>query len=190
MSESANAELNRDAIENWLGKLEAQGLVEPWEVRSSSTWSKGSDDYEVIYEIAVEPVSLNKPRVEVWITSDGDIGMGFETFERMAERMRVRHARRGFATGFEPAACDVRTALKVLDLVARGKIFLRASVWPVFGVVSFNAYLHREDVPTNGETSDLLKSWLHSWKEQEDMSGRIKFLEFEPWTGLEPELPK
>lgn len=82
------------------------------------------DDYEVVYEAVFEPPSQHQMRVALWLTSDGAIGIGFETLGRVAARLGRRVRRSGFAAGNEPNSLSTGCLLSILDLVSGGHVSL------------------------------------------------------------------
>jgi hypothetical protein len=83
------------------------------------------DDYVVIYEAAFEPRDLDKARVEVWLTTDGQVAVGLETRKRIAKRLGTFSVRGGFAGGHEPVPIEQAALFRLLDLIAAGEIGIR-----------------------------------------------------------------
>jgi len=83
------------------------------------------DDYKVKYELRFEPKDLDKIRVEIWITDEGAIGIGLETFARLGRRLNSVSCRRGFVDGHEPRFTSIEDILLFLDNVAENKISIR-----------------------------------------------------------------
>jgi hypothetical protein len=83
-----------------------------------------ADDYKVVYEAIFEPQSLDKARVEIWLTDKGDIAFGFETRQRIAARLSVANWRKGFAAGHEPRALSRDGVVALLSAISDGKLLL------------------------------------------------------------------
>jgi hypothetical protein len=96
--------------------------------------SEEVDDYDVIYTARFEPHSLEQAQVEIWLTDDGFIGVGFDTKERIAKRLSTRTFRHGFAEGFEPCERDPTRLFAFLDHISHGRFCIVAQVWPVVGL--------------------------------------------------------
>jgi hypothetical protein len=94
-----------------------------------------SDDYNVVYEASFEPQTLDKARIEIWVTDRGNIAFGFETRQRIAARLSVtnRLKRRRFAAGHEPITVTRDGVLALLSAISDGKLLLNARTF--FGVL-------------------------------------------------------
>ncbi len=97
------------------------------------------DDYLIAYEAVFEPGSLDQARVELWVTPDGYIAIGFERWKRIAERLDIKCGNNRFAAGHEPQCMSESGLLAILDLIADGQIAISSSVIPLFGLVSTKA---------------------------------------------------
>lgn len=103
-----------------------------------------ADDYRVIYEACFEPPTLDKARIEVWLTDEGNIALGFETRQRIAEKLGVANWRMGFAAGHEPRAISGESVIALLNAVSDGNILLRTRT--IFGVLGgIRATMSEED---------------------------------------------
>jgi hypothetical protein len=92
-----------------------------------------ADSYKVVYEAVFEPRALDKARIEIWLTDEGNVAFGFETRQRLAARLSVAHWRRGFAAGHEPRPLERGGILAFLEAVSDGKLLLEAR--KLFGVL-------------------------------------------------------
>jgi hypothetical protein len=94
-----------------------------------------SDDYKVVYEAIFEPQTLDKARVEIWVTDEGNIAFGFETRQRIATRLSVAYwrKRKRFAAGHEPISLSRDGVLALLGTISNGKLLLNARTF--FGVL-------------------------------------------------------
>lgn len=95
--------------------------------------------YTVAYEAIFEPSSLDQARVELWVTTEGHVAIGFESHKRVAERLGVNGGHDRFATGHEPHRMSESGLLAVLDLIADGKIAISWTVIPLIGLISTKA---------------------------------------------------
>src|SRR5258708_24746242 len=86
--------------------------------------SHPTDDYRVIYEAHFVPESLDKARIEFWLTDDGYVAVGIETYQRILQRLDLKAMRRGFAGGHEPSAKSKDGLKTLFDAATRGKIHI------------------------------------------------------------------
>jgi hypothetical protein len=118
----------------------------------SPTFDPHQDDYRVIYQASFEPVALDKPRIEFWITDTGHVAVGIETYERISRRLGRKAIRRGFAAGHEPSAASKERLQELFDTVTGGKVSI--GVRTIFGHAT-SARLHmapsdREHIERSG----------------------------------------
>jgi hypothetical protein len=92
-----------------------------------------ADDYNVVYEAIFEPQTLDKARIEIWVTDEGNVAFGFETRQRIAARFAVANWRKGFAAGHEPRALSRDGVVALLSTISEGKLLLR--IRTIFGVL-------------------------------------------------------
>ncbi len=78
----------------------------------------------MIYEASFQPAALDKARIEFWFTNMGYIAIGIETYDRIAQRLRLRAIRHGFAVGHEPGTVSRDGLQMVFDAVTKGEIFI------------------------------------------------------------------
>lgn len=103
-----------------------------------------NDDYSVVYEAIFEPSSLDKARVEIWITKEGRVAFGFETRQRIAGRFALVNWRKGFAAGHEPRALSPNDVIALLRAASDGKLLL--NIRTLFGVLNgIRALMSEED---------------------------------------------
>lgn len=137
-------------------------------------------DYFVTYEAIFEPHSLRMARVEVWVTREGYISIGFEKQSRIAERIGVRSFGDRFIAGHEPIKISESGLIAILNVIADGRISIRPTVIPFFGLISSKAVIGKK-------TIDFLRSngyknigWLDVVSDEE-FNGNGKFLDFIKW---------
>ena len=142
-----------------------------------------NDDYRVIYEVSFEPRTLDKARIEFWITDTGHVAVGIETYERIVQRLGLRAIRRGFAVGHEPSTVTQNGLMTLFNAVARGKIFIAAtSVLKL--AVSAKIYMAAADCNAIERSGYRCSNWISSISD-EDAAGPSsvvgKYLNYRPW---------
>lgn len=95
--------------------------------------------FTVAYEGIIEPASLTQIRLEIWVTTDGQVAIGVETKARVAERLRVRNQGTGFAAGHEPSPMSTQVLRELIELSAHGEINIGARIVPWLGMVKTSA---------------------------------------------------
>ena len=136
-------------------------------------------DYNVVYEARFDSARLDQASIEVSVTSTNYIGIGLETRRRVADRLRVRNSRHGFAAGFEPCEPNESHLISFLELVSSGRVAVFARTWPIIGLGKTFAAV----VPTSTECEALVfgpVSWLKDAKAL--ISDGMRAVLFEPWT--------
>jgi hypothetical protein len=135
-----------------------------------------TDDYRVVYEATFEPASLDKARMETWLTDDGYVSVGLETRARIAKRLGVPGKGPSYAAGHEPGALSVDELLSLLDAAAEGHLAIIARANRLFGVWSTNAAM-------DPEVYDWLKAGGHRDLDWIARLGRQRghILRFRPW---------
>lgn len=111
-----------DFVHSWISKNAAPGI----ELRICTKPSNDDDDdYSVSCEVRFEPVNKACARVELWLTRDGAIAVGFETNKRLSELSGIDCGDNGFASGNEPVAkLGLRGVNALLDAVAAGELMV------------------------------------------------------------------
>ena len=115
--------LLRTLLANWRAERRWTGV----QFRETTTPSAPTfqDDYNVIYEAVFEPTAIHQARIELWLASSGHIAVGIETKERIAYRLGVKKAVKGFAAGHEPQAISEIGLRALLNAVADGHLSIR-----------------------------------------------------------------
>jgi hypothetical protein len=137
-------------------------------------------DYFVVYKAVFEPHSLSQARVEIWLTNDGDVSIGFETWKRIAERLGIKGGNVQFAAGHEPARISETNLLAILDLMADGQIAISATVMPFFGLVSTNAVILQEILEELVSKGYFPVNWLKGVS-QKKFSSKGNLLSYYRW---------
>jgi len=168
----------RQELKKW---LLAKGLVSVDFREVTDPAYDPQDDYRVVYEAHFLPEATQQARLEIHLTDDGYVGIGFETRQRVANRLRVRNQRDGFAGGFEPSLRQMDKLLSILDCVADGEVIVRARVLPCFGLGQTKTYLIRHH---DGSHVELRRELNFSASPALRMrNGPLtKTLTFEAWT--------
>lgn len=136
--------------------------------------------YTVVYEAAFEPDTLDMARVEIWITIDGDVAVGFETSERIARQLHVRNLKTGFAAGHEPHAMTEQGLVALLNVVAAGEIAVQTTVLPFVGLLETRALIAPGRLIELKDRGYLATRWLRS-VEPSKMAARRSILRYRPW---------
>lgn len=88
------------------------------------------DDYVVSYEAEFLPTDLEHAYLKIMVTATGQVGIGFETRQRLAQRLQVALGTRkkSFAAGRELASISTNELLDFVTVVAQGGVALQARV--------------------------------------------------------------
>jgi hypothetical protein len=142
-----------------------------------------NDDYKVVYEAVFEPQSLEKARIEIWLTEEGRLALGFETRRRVATRLGLANWRNGFASGHEPGVVTPEGLLALLTVAAEGKIMLQLKT--VFGVLGrISAAMTKGDRRILEAAGYAHVSWISIVKDRSARSGfpRLeRLVRYWPW---------
>lgn len=158
-----------------LGAFQAVELIE-----DESPANSEIDDYFVAYTAEFRTSNLEQASLEVWITTEGTIGVGLEKRNRIANRVGVRTLTHGFAAGFEPCEKNVARLFAFLEIVRLGKIAIQASVWPLVGLGKTEAVVLPEWIP-DGNFEFGPERWMRTVA---SLQGRLNLhtLTFHPWS--------
>lgn len=138
------------------------------------------DDYLIGYEAIFEPKSLEHAYIHIGVTPDGYVAIGFERWERIAERLGAKNSSVRFAAGHEPCFISESGLLAILDLIANGQIAIAPTVIPLIGLVSTKAKVLQdvlEELISKGYSS---VSWLNGVS-QTEFSEKGRLLQFSRW---------
>lgn len=135
---NVNAARVTDFLRAWLSGREYSSV----ELHIRDLDPEDSDeDYQLVRVLTFRPQSLDRAQVEVNIALDGAIGIGFETWGRIAQRLggvRVRNSIR-YVAGHEPQTVSDDYLLEALTLIAAGDVWVKASLLPFLGLVGARA---------------------------------------------------
>ena len=168
----------RSALDRWF----AERRVRHVEFRENL--QPGEDDsasYTVCYEATFEPSALDQGFVEIWGTTQGDTGVGFERRTRIAQRLNTKAARpERFVAGHEPSPLALRGLLAVLNAIADGRIAVLATVLPWLGLTSARAVTTPPTLDALRESGNPWLRWLHARPKREPTRPHA-LLAFRPW---------
>lgn len=135
-----------------------------------------NDDYAIAYRISFEPDTLEKARVEVWLTTEGLIAVGLEKRGRIAQRLHVKNRREGFAAGHEPSYLTQKGLLALLTIIADGNFSISAGSLPIWGLAKTRAVI-------SPEASEALASrdYDAQWWLEVALAFHPSDLRFKPW---------
>lgn len=136
--------------------------------------------YQVSYEAVFAPTSLDQARVEVWVTTDGRVAIGFEKASRVAERLNVRAVQDRFAAGHEPHDLSEAGLLSLLTRIADGGLALSPVVIPLVGLYSARAVVRDSALRDLTAAGYGPTKWLRSINDRE-FSTRRGSLHFGRW---------
>jgi hypothetical protein len=137
-------------------------------------------DYSVVYEAIFEPPSLDQAAVELWVTRDGDVAIGFERRKRIAERLGVKSRNNRFAAGHEPRRMRESDLITILNSIATGEIAVASTVMPFLGLISTKAVTLHAVLERLGPKGCSPVNWLNGVSREEFSRGG-HFLRFRPW---------
>ncbi len=135
--------------------------------------------YEVAYEIVFEPADSNKIRLEIWITKQGNVGIGYDRVDRVASKLGVSSRSSGFAGGFEPLSMPETALESLLNFVADGRVAIQAVVLPILGVVSAKPSISADDLQ---KLKNLNFTLAGQWfAKLEGPTPFTKIVKYQPW---------
>lgn len=168
----------RQLLSEWFAKMQPKTIA----FNEETNPKKDSDDsYEVAYEAVFEPQALDQARVEIWVTSNGAVAIGFENRKRIAQRLGVRGEQVRFAAGHEPSFVSESYLLAILDLIADGQIAISATVVPVVGLINTKAVVLQDvlqEIVAKKGISPV--DWLKGVNKIE-FSNNGRFLKYRSW---------
>lgn len=136
--------------------------------------------YEVRYEAVFEPTSVDQARVEVWLSADGGVAVGFERVKRVAERLGMKVQDDRFAAGHEPHRMTETGLLLLLEMVADGEIAIESTVMPFLGLTSTKAVVTHDVLKALVSQGYAPVNWLKAMNRTE-FSDRTDVLQFRRW---------
>ncbi len=120
-----------------------------------------NDDYRVVYEASFEPNTLEKARLEFWVTDTGHVAVGVETYERISRRLGLKSICSGFAAGQEPTTASKEGLQILFDAVRMGRILISAKT--IFWLVSSARLLMEEKERATMAYSGYETSWISTF---------------------------
>lgn len=167
-----------DVLHNW---FIGTGSREVDFVENTNPEPDPNSRFVVIYEAAFEPKTLDRMRIEIWVTSLGEIAIGLETKGRIAARLGIRGPKQKvFSTGHEPHIVTIDALVALLTAISSGKICISAFALPILGLVSAKAVLLHSTDEYLISKGYLHRSWLNVVEDFEsDAFSHV--LQFAPW---------
>jgi hypothetical protein len=143
------------------------------------------DDYAVVYEAVFEPSSLTKASIEIWITDEGNVGIGFERISRIRKRFKARGVGIGskFVAGNEPMPVEQKTLAFILEAAANGKFLIVYS--KLLDIVfCLRTYIMRERTEDMRESPFPALRWVRPYNPNRFLSssGMRCVAGFAPWS--------
>jgi hypothetical protein len=167
-----DAEHLRQELRNWAGR---RNIISATLKENTEPSNTEADDYIVVYEAEFVPASIWRTQLRLMLTGDGLIGVGLETRQRIADRLKIRNRRQGFADGFEPRPISIGEALFLLDAASRGEIAIAARIIPLYGLGRTKAI----PMSKQKELCDLISKFYSA--PSLDSGIWTRTVTFEPW---------
>jgi hypothetical protein len=162
----------RQELNDWVGTRRFKALSFN---ENEGPFNEPSADYCVVYEAQFIPDSTSQARLEITLTEGGFLGIGLETRQRVAERLKVRNSRDGFADGFEPTLTNLGDVLLLLDLISTGELVIHARAMPLLG-------LGRTKAATTSKRTGAAAIFARFYFAASLRTGLwVETLNFEPW---------
>lgn len=137
------------------------------------------EDYTVLYEIGLKPDRLEQSCAEIWITTEGRVGIAFERWSRVARRMGVVCRRDRFVGGYEPKPVSDRELIAVLDAIAAGVLAVLPVVIPFVGLSWAHTLMRSVRRSEIGRSFEGNIDWVHAV--DDTMWRLLPILEYEAW---------
>ncbi len=147
---------------------------------SSSPSNDKDEDYAVVYEATFTPADLKQAQVELWLTSEGLVAIGFETTARIAARLNLEGGSDRFAAGHEPCSVSDAGVIGLLEAVSAGRFSVRVRP-ALYGLGSMSAVMKSTDIDQLKETGYKSVGWVENITSDESPTFGSA-LPFRPWT--------
>lgn len=168
----------REILLDWFKQIQTTAI------RFTENTNPESDPYArytVAYEATFEPSSLDRARIEIWLTTEGMIATGLETKNRIASRLKLKEGKhKVFAAGDEPSEVTKEGLLALLTAVAEGNIAISATSLPLLGLVKTQAVLLSDTDKSLASHGYDARGWLTVVDDFESDAFR-HVLRFTPW---------
>jgi hypothetical protein len=168
----------REILLDWFKQIQTTAI------RFTENANPESDQYArytVAYEATFEPNSLDRARIEIWLTTEGMIATGLETKNRIAARLKLKEGNhKVFAAGDEPSEVTKEGLLALLTAVAEGNIAISATSLPLLGLVKTQAVLLSDTDKSLASHGYNARGWLTVVDDFESDAFR-HVLRFTPW---------
>ena len=166
-------------------RAEATGAAISFQEDPSPT-SDPADSYALSYSAVIEPTSLDRCRIEIWLTDTGHVAAGIEKWRRLADRLKLRTSKGvRFAAGHEPGVINEAALLALLAVIASGQIsILYRTVWRRLSGAS--AVITPQGLSALQESGYQRLRWISEVVDRSDVNGFPQRLfggiaRYEPW---------
>lgn len=167
-----------DALHNW---FIGSGVREVDFIENTNPDPDPNSRFVVTYEAVFVPKTLDRMRIEIWVTSLDEIAIGLETKGRIAARLGIRGPKQKvFSAGQEPNIITIDALVALLTAISSGKICISAFAIPILGLVSTKAVLLHSTDEYLASKGYMHRSWLNVVDDFEsDVFSHV--LQFAPW---------
>lgn len=167
----------QDAIRVW-SRSWVRESVQLYENNSPAPDPDGS--YAIAYEAVFAPSDPSRARLEIWVTHGGYLALGFETWQRLGERLGFQTGSNRFVAGHEPLAVTAEYITAVLNLTAMAEIAVSATVLPLVGVTATRAVAAPEALAALRAAGPGNVEWVQRRPSTGNRFLR-KLVTYEPW---------
>ena len=179
----SSAEIVQKALSTWFKKKNLH------DISFEENFAPGNDlhaSYQSVYEAKFMPHSPDQALVKVTCTRDGQVGVGFEEWRRVAAKAKTTvsfliYSDR-FVGGHELLPMTEKALITLLDIIAEGRMGIQYRSLPLLGIVGCNAVVQINDFEKMAMSGyPEAKEWVR----QMNFDGRANsknFLISRPWT--------
>lgn len=171
--EAFNLQHLRGVLAEWFRQRKPDGVRF---VENTQPQEDPDSRYTAVYEAVFEPSQLDKCRVELWLTTDGQIALGIEKRNRIASRLGIKNRQDGFAAGHEPRQVTQEGLMALLTFVANGEIAITTTTVPILGLNKAKAVVHSSSYDALSSKGYDCDRWLGISDEFQASD-----LRFKPW---------
>jgi hypothetical protein len=80
------------------------------------------EDYTIVFEACFLSPALDQAQFEIWLTDDNCVAIGIETWDRLAQRLRIHTWTHGFLFGHEPSRVTMNVVEAVYAIASGGDL--------------------------------------------------------------------
>lgn len=139
------------------------------------------DDYNIEYEIAFSPLSLDCMSIIISHTSDGHWGVGIEPIARVLSRLGRASSVQRYSGGFEPCVDDFGGIVAILNAVRGGELAVGFSRAPVLGLIGVSVMAEKQSYGALSCLGDGV--WLRGTGKKSPWETRVSY---RPWSRPNP----